>query len=73
MYIFIEKVMRVGISYIPNRFSQASNKYLKSFVLRQELKQIIYLGVNNLYGFAMSKFLPTSGFKWVYPNTSNSS
>ena len=35
---------------------------------------------NNLYDYAMSKFLPTSGFKWIDPNqfdlnkyTSNSS
>ena len=27
----------------------------------------IYLGMNNLYGCAMSKFLPTSGFKWIDP------
>ena len=30
-------------------------------------KHIIYLDVNNLYGYAMSKFLPTSGFKWIHP------
>ena len=23
--------------------------------------------MNNLYGYAMSKFLPTSGFKWIEP------
>ena len=28
---------------------------------------IIYLDANNLYGYAMSKFLPTSGFKWIDP------
>ena len=42
---------------------------------------IIYLDTNNLYGYAMSKFLPTCGFKWIDPRvlfdlnkyTSNSS
>ena len=26
-----------------------------------------YLDANNLYGYAVSKFLPTSGFKWIDP------
>ena len=30
-----------------------------------ESKHIIYLHPNNLYGYAMSKFLPTSRFKWI--------
>ena len=28
-------------------------------------KHIIYLDANNLYGYAMSTFFPTSGFKWI--------
>jgi len=28
-------------------------------------KYIIYLDANNLYGWAMSKPLPTHGFKWM--------
>ena len=31
----------------------------------KESKYIIYLDANNVYGYAMSKFLPTSGFKWI--------
>ena len=30
-------------------------------------QNIIYLHANNLYGYAMSKFLPTSGFKGIDP------
>ena len=63
MYIFFEKDTRGGISFVSNRYSKANNKYLKCNDPKQESKQIIYLGVNNLYGYAMSKFLPTSGFK----------
>ena len=31
------------------------------------LKHIIYLDVNNSYGYTTSKFLSTSGFKWMVP------
>ena len=44
------------------------------------MNQNIYLGVNNLYGYAMSEFLPKRGLKWTDPKefdlnkyTSNSS
>ena len=78
VYIFFEKGTRGGISYIYN--SKANNKYLNSYDPKQESKPIIYLDANNLYGYAMSKFLLTSGFKWIDPKefdlnkyTSNSS
>ena len=67
MYIFFEKGTGEGISYISNRYGKASKKYLKFYDPKQELKHIIYLDENNLYGYAMSKFLPTSGFKWIDP------
>ena len=41
--------------------------YLKSYEPKQELKHIIYLDANNFYGYAMFRFLPTSGFKWIDP------
>ena len=31
----------------------------------EESKFILYLDANNLYGWAMPKQLPTSGFKWM--------
>ena len=66
--------------YISNRYSKANDNYLKSYDPKQESKNIVYLHANNLYGYAMFKFLPTSGFKWIDPKefdlnifTSNSS
>ena len=67
MYISFEKVLRVRIPYISNRYSKASNNYLKSYDPKQESKHIINLRANDLYGYAMSKFLLSSGFKWIYP------
>ena len=65
MYIFFEKGTTGGVSYISNRYSKANNKYVESYDLNLESKDIIYLDANKLYGHAMSKFLPTSGFKWM--------
>ena len=45
MYLFFEKGMRDGVSCISKRFSQANNKYLKSYDPKQESKHIIYLEV----------------------------
>ena len=63
MYLFFEKCMGGGVSYITKRYSKTNNKYLKTYDPKQEPKHIIYLDQNNLYGYAMRKFLPTSGFK----------
>ena len=60
MYLFFEKGMRGGISYISKRYSLSNNKYSKTYDPKQESKHIIYLDVNNLYDYAMSRFLPTS-------------
>lgn len=65
MFQFIEKGMRGGISYIANRYGKANNKYMKSHNEKEPSKYIMYLDANNLYGWAMSQYLPTGGFKWM--------
>ena len=50
-----------------SRHGEANSKYLKSYDPKQELKDIIYIDANNLYGYAVSKFLLASGFKWIGP------
>ena len=59
--------MRDGFSYICERYSKANNKYLKSYNSKQKQKHIICLDANNLYGYSMTKFLPTGAFKWIDP------
>ena len=63
MCLFFEKGMSDGVCYIAKRCSKADNKYLKSYDPKQKSKYVINLGPNSLYGYAMSKFLPTGGFK----------
>ena len=65
MFQFIEKGMRGGISYIANRYGKANNKYMKEYDEKAPSKYIMYLDAKNLYGWAMSQYLPTGGFKWM--------
>ena len=65
MFQFIEKGLRGGISYIANRHGKANNKYMKEYDDKAPSKYIMYLDANNLYGWAMSQYLPTGGFRWM--------
>ena len=65
MFQFIEKGLRGGISYIANRYCKANNKYMKENDEKAPSKYIMYLDANNLYGWAMSQYLPTGGFRWM--------
>ena len=65
MFQFIEKGMCGGVSYIANRYGNANNKYMKEYDEKAPSKYIMYLGTNNLYGWAMCQYLPTGNFKWM--------
>ena len=64
MHLFIEKRMRCGVSYINKRHSKANNEYSPDYDKTKPKKFITYLDMNNLYGGAMSEYLPYGGFKW---------
>ena len=66
MYLFFEKGTRGGISIITTRYGEANNPYMgDEYDPEKPTKYITYLDANNLYGWAMSKPLPTRGFKWM--------
>ena len=65
MFLFIEKGLCSGINYIANRHGEANNKYMKEYDEKAPSKYIMYLDANNLYGWAMSQYLPTGGFRWM--------
>ena len=46
--------MRGRVSYINKRYTEENKN-----------KHILYLDMNNLYGGAMSRYLPYANFKWV--------
>ena len=69
MLLMIEKGIRGGVSMISNRYGKCNNRYIgDSYDASKPTKYITHLDTNNLYGWAMSKPLPTHGFKWMEPN-----
>ena len=60
--------MRSGISCGSKRRSQANNKYCPEYDKNKSQKWIVYADMNNLYGKAMSQYLPYGCFKWVKVN-----
>ena len=64
-YLFIAKGLRGGISYIAKRHSKENNKYLNNYDPKKSSTFISYLDMNNIYGWAMSEYLPYKVFKWL--------
>ena len=62
---FFEQQMRGGVSTVFHRYAEANNKYLPNYDPKKESSYISYLDANNLYGWAMSKPLPTGNFKFM--------
>ena len=71
MLLMVEEGIRGGICHSIQRYVKANNKYMKGCNNNEESSYIQYLDANNLYGWAMSKKLPTNGFKWIDNNEIN--
>jgi hypothetical protein len=66
MLLMIKHGIRGGISTISHRYAKANNEYMtEEFDSNKPSSFITYLDANNLYGWAMSKKLPTQGFSWI--------
>ena len=63
MYIVFEKGMTSLVSYISNRYSKVNNKYLKPYDPKQGSQHIIYLDVNNVYGY-QKRIQGEGGHSW---------
>ena len=64
IYNLIENSIRGGISMISTRYARANNpSFPSTYGDKLPRQDLIYLDANNLYGCAMSQFLPTHGFQ----------
>ena len=64
MRLMIERGIRGGISMASKRYAKANNPQVEGYDPTQPTNYITYLDANNLYGWAMSRHLPKSGFHW---------
>jgi len=63
MYLKVEDSIRGGISMITHKYAKANNKYMSSYDKNKSPLYIIYLDANNLYGWAMSQYLPYGNYQ----------
>ena len=61
-------MMRGDIGNITHRFAKANNKYFANFNENEDSSCIIYLDVNNLYGWAMIQSFPAGKLSFVDPS-----
>ena len=69
-YLFMEKGTRGGVSYIAKRYTKTNNKYMCDYHSNKQSTFITYLDKNNLYGWAMSEYLPYEKLEWLKNVTS---
>ena len=58
MLLIVEKGIKGEICHAIHRYAKTNKKYLKNYDENIESLYLMYLGANNLYGWAMSQRLP---------------
>ena len=64
MFLLFEKGIRGGMCNVVQKYAVANNKYMKNCDDTKDSYFIVYIDVNNLYGWTMCKKLPVDGFTW---------
>lgn len=63
MLAFIQRHIRGGLVQCSQKLAEANNKFIKNFKDKDPSSFIVYVDVNNLYGYGLSEPLPIRNFK----------
>ena len=73
MHLFFDKGLNGGVSQIGTPWAEANHEGIKEKYDEECMRSyIVMFDCNNQYGWAMSQFLPTHGFRWVEVETNSS-
>ena len=62
MYLFIESALRGGVCQISKRYAKANNPYTSDYNSQLPTNYLFYCDMNNLYGHALTQYLPCGDF-----------
>ena len=65
MLLITKGGIRGGMCQAIHKYAEANNKYMKNYDKNEESSYLQYLDASILYGWAICKKLPVSGFKWI--------
>ena len=65
LYYLIDEGIRGGVAMITTRFARANNPLVAEYDPSKPTSWIKGLDANNLYGYAMSQYLPLTDFTWL--------
>ncbi|KAK3928036.1 Zinc finger protein 397 [Frankliniella fusca] len=64
-HLMWEKSIRGGVATINERLMECNNPYVSGYDPSKESVYLLYLDANNLYGYSLSRKLPTHGFRFL--------
>ncbi|XP_060875707.1 uncharacterized protein LOC132948988 [Metopolophium dirhodum] len=68
MLLMFEDGIRGGLTQASMRYAKSNNEKTPDYNPADPKSWLVYQDCNNLYGWAMSQFMPYGDFKWVKPS-----
>ena len=64
MLDMVERQKRGGLCLGSKSYARANNSYVEDYNPEEPNNYLMYWDANNLYGWAMSQYLPYEGLRW---------
>jgi hypothetical protein len=67
IHLFFENSIHGGLTQASLRYAKANNENTSDYDETKPKSWLVYQDCNNLYGWAMSQYMPFGGLKWIEP------